>query len=446
MATTLDDALKRVVVFPRHNLVAEGIHRSPFFNYFDSNNSHGVIPEPDRLLEFRSFSSREHVFTFQSGSTNGTGASLFTYVRDGVEHPFFTGGLARSGFLEGKFVYVIAAPSTTQPPESMAHFLYELGDAAKENGAERVYAVMSEFFFARQDRGARSYNRGDNPTAVAADQKKHRGQGVTLRVILRNLIANGYDGVVALDHHSGYIDSIISDVLSEFGRTPTQPFMFNLPVEPLIAHYLGVTDILDDDIRSNFGEGIVGIAPDASALERVKSVFELCNWKHSSLAYIDKKRMVPNDPSGLAGALHCTRGSSNYQDKTVLLIDDMADTFGTMNMATSKVYGARRVIVLCTHPILSGDAERYISENTNLTDLVVFGTRPSRTDKLITTVKQKLTILDPALYIAHALVHCVEQSRVPKPYYLELFHQNPSSFSELYDLVRSRTHYSLRKH
>ena len=67
----------------------------------------------------------------------------------------------------------------------------------------------------------------------------------------------------------------------------------------------------------------------------------------------------------------------HVRDKTAILVDDMADTCGTLCLAASHLSeaGASRVFGLVTHGILSGNALKAISEST-LEKLVVTNTLP----------------------------------------------------------------------
>ena len=64
-------------------------------------------------------------------------------------------------------------------------------------------------------------------------------------------------------------------------------------------------------------------------------------------------------------------------DRTCVIVDDMADTAGTLCQAAGalKQSGAQRVVAYCTHPVLSGPAVDNV-ENSELDELVVTDTIP----------------------------------------------------------------------
>lgn len=87
-------------------------------------------------------------------------------------------------------------------------------------------------------------------------------------------------------------------------------------------------------------------------------------------ALFHKERKKANEVSRMILVGH-------VKDKVAILVDDMADTCGTLCLAASHLSeaGAARVYGLVTHGILSGNALKTISEST-LEKLVVTNTLP----------------------------------------------------------------------
>ena len=79
-------------------------------------------------------------------------------------------------------------------------------------------------------------------------------------------------------------------------------------------------------------------------------------------------------------------------DAEVILVDDLADTAGTLCRAAKTLMdnGAKSVRAMCTHPVLSGNAYENI-ENSELTELIVCDTLPlkkaSKKIKTLSTAK-----------------------------------------------------------
>lgn len=72
----------------------------------------------------------------------------------------------------------------------------------------------------------------------------------------------------------------------------------------------------------------------------------------------------------------------NVEGKTAILIDDMADTCGTMALAAKHLLagGAKSVLALVTHGILSGPALKVLGES-KIEKLIVTNSIPQRAHK-----------------------------------------------------------------
>ena len=92
----------------------------------------------------------------------------------------------------------------------------------------------------------------------------------------------------------------------------------------------------------------VFVSPDAGGVERARAYAKKLN---ASLAIIDKRRAGPNvaEVMNLVG---------DVEGCDAIIIDDLIDTGGTLVQAaeTLQAFGARRVLTLATHPVLSGPA------------------------------------------------------------------------------------------
>lgn len=88
-------------------------------------------------------------------------------------------------------------------------------------------------------------------------------------------------------------------------------------------------------------------------------------------------------------------------DKVAILVDDMADTCGTLAKAaqTVKDHGAREVIAIVTHGILSGNAINILNESC-LSQIVVTNTVPLG-DKVERC--SKLRVIDVSPTVAEAI-------------------------------------------
>ncbi|MDC0189496.1 ribose-phosphate diphosphokinase, partial [Flavobacteriales bacterium] len=87
-----------------------------------------------------------------------------------------------------------------------------------------------------------------------------------------------------------------------------------------------------------------------------------------------KKRLVANKIDEM-------RIIGNVEGKSVVLVDDMIDTGGTLVKAAEMMMsaGAANVRAICTHPVLSSNAYEKI-ENSLLEELIVSDTIPLTKD------------------------------------------------------------------
>jgi ribose-phosphate pyrophosphokinase len=95
----------------------------------------------------------------------------------------------------------------------------------------------------------------------------------------------------------------------------------------------------------------------------------------------------------------------DVKDKIAILVDDMADTCGTLAKAaqTLKKHGAKEVLAIVTHAILSGNACEVVNKS-ELTWLVVTNTVP-HDDKKARCPKLKTIDVAPTLAEACRRTH-----------------------------------------
>lgn len=447
---TLEEAVQRAVIsLKTGNLLANALRESKYLNHYNRRNPHGVLPHQDDVLEFRKFSSDEYVITLLPEEVMGNGreTNQQTYVkRNGEKVRFFYDEEGKE--LMGKKVYIVATPSTDPDwqPDQTVFRMQIATKTAKHYGAEKVYAVFSEFPFARQDRGFNLYNRMKDGS-TREDSKKHAGQIDYVSIVLSGLMLNGCDGVVTLHHHSGHVQQAAADCLRRLGKDSNERYVFDLSPTPIIARYLQKTTIISEKEKENYGEGILFLAPDEGAVPFVSAVKEMTGYTNAGLAHIDKKRLRANDQSAIKGILvNDGEGTLAYEGRVAIVLDDMIDTFGTMNNALNKLPGElKKVVMYSTHGIFAGSAEELLRKHRRVTDLIVMDTRQSRLRNLGAGVKRKTTILQPAQYIAHALASCVEQNKDPVSFYTELFKQDQAFFDNLYKEKLFDQHYSKRR-
>jgi len=205
--------------------------------------------------------------------------------------------------------------------------LLVMADAVKRASAKRITAVIPVFGYARQD-------------------KKDKSRAPITGKLVANLIETaGIDRVITMDLHASQIQG--------FFNIPVD----NLYAEPLIIKY----------IRKNIpGEKVI-VSPDAGGVKRAKLISDKLD---AELAIIHKERKKAGEVSGMILV-------GDVKDKVSLLVDDMADTCGTLATAAELLLskGAKSVYALVTHGVLSGPAIDRINKS-ELAELVVTNSIP----------------------------------------------------------------------
>lgn len=202
-------------------------------------------------------------------------------------------------------------------------------DALRRASAERITAVIPYFGYARQDRRVRSAR-----------------VPISAKLVANMLHVAGVDRVLTVDLHAEQIQGF-----------------FDIPVDNVYA-----SPLLMVDIWRNKYENLIVVSPDVGGVVRARAVAKQLD--DADLAIIDKRRPQANQ----AQVMHII---GDVKDRTCVIIDDMVDTAGTLCKAAEalKAHGAKRVVALATHPVLSGAAIDNI-EGSELDELVVTDTIP----------------------------------------------------------------------
>lgn len=208
--------------------------------------------------------------------------------------------------VRGRDCFVVQ--STYHPVNAHLMELLIYIDCLRRASAKRITAVIPYFGYARQDR-------------------KDEGRVPVTAKLTANLIATaGADRVVALDLHAAQIQGFFDIPVDHMNAAPV-----------IVDHIESIRDQLSD---------IVLVSPD---IGNVKTANMYAGLLGGELAIIDKRRRSGTEvvSANLIGSV---------KDKTVLMVDDMISTAGTMCAAADLVMqqGAREVIAACTHPVLVG--------------------------------------------------------------------------------------------
>lgn len=214
---------------------------------------------------------------------------------------------------------VFLVQSTCKPVNDSLMELLIMVDACRRASAGRITAVMPYFGYARQDRKAKSRD------------------PISAKLVANMLVAAGVDRVLTMDLHANQIQGF-----------------FDIPVDnmrgaPLFADYY----------LQKFGKGnpdVMVVSPDVGSVARARQFAMKLNM---NLAIVDKRREVANksEVMNIIG---------NVEGKTVILLDDMVDTAGSLcgaARALIEVGGAKEIYACATHGVLSAPALERIEES-----------------------------------------------------------------------------------
>lgn len=249
-----------------------------------------------------------------------------------------------------KDVFVIQ--STCPPVNDNLVELLLMIDALKRSSAKRITAVLPYFGYARQDK------------------KVAPRVPISAKLVADLLTTAGANRIITMDLHAGQIQGF-----------------FDIPVDNLFA-----APIIIEYMKNKFTHDTIIVSPDAGGVERARAFAKRLDC---GLAIIDKRRDAPNKAKAMAVI-------GNVSGKRAIILDDMADTAGTLTEAANALAenGASEVHACCTHAVLSGPAIDRINSSP-LKSMVVTDTIPlSETGRTC----KKIEILSIASLIGEAII------------------------------------------
>lgn len=163
---------------------------------------------------------------------------------------------------------------------------------------------------------------------------------------------------------------------------------FNIPVDNLYAEP-STLKYIRDKIEDH--KNVVIVSPDAGGAKRATSIADKLDV---DFALIHKERKKANEVSRMTLV-------GDVKDRVCILVDDMADTCGTLGLAAQVLRdnGATNVYAMVTHAVLSGKAISVIN-NSCLSRIIVTNTIP-QDDK--TAVCDKIDTIDVSSTFAEAI-------------------------------------------
>lgn len=214
---------------------------------------------------------------------------------------------------------------STNSAESIMETLLVL-DAAKRAGCASFTLIAPFQGYSRQDK------------------TDHIRSSIGSKVMANILTAGGLDKLITIDLHASAIQGF-----------------YDIPVI-----HLNGNKIFTGYIKSLNLDNLVICSPDQGAIKRNADFAKA--FPEATFALINKKRIKPNE-------IHSMELMGDVQGKNVVIVDDMADTLGTLKKASDLLIanGAKSVRAIATHGVLSGKAFENL-EQSRLTELIVSDT------------------------------------------------------------------------
>ncbi len=228
----------------------------------------------------------------------------------GIEYTVFPDGENKVRLLtEVRNKKVIVVQSTYYPADSHLMQLFLLCHKLSEEGAE-VYAFIPYLAYARQDR------------------EFQKGEIISLGVISHLLRSVGIKSLLTIDIHStrglGY---------------------FTFP-----AYSASAIPLLAEHVRRNFElSNPLALSPDYGGQNRVQAFAKLLNLESMVLKKVRDR---------VTGEVTIEDSIPPLGGRDLIIIDDMISTGTSIQRATKllKKNGAGRIITMCTHALLLGNA------------------------------------------------------------------------------------------
>lgn len=242
--------------------------------------------------------------------------------------------------VRGSDVFIVQ--STCSPVNNNLMELLIMIDAMRRASAGRITAVIPYFGYGRQDRKAKSRD------------------PISAKLVANLITEAGADRVLTMDLHAAQIQGF-----------------FDIPVDNLLGGR-----IFSDYFISRFGEGnedVIVVSPDVGSVARAR---KFSHKMGLGLAIVDKRREKANS-SEVMNII------GNVEGKTVIMLDDMVDTAGSICGAAKALVelgGAKEVFACSSHGVLSGPAIDRINES-YIKELILLDTIPYPSTKSCDRIK-----------------------------------------------------------
>ena len=263
--------------------------------------------------------------------------------------------------IRGCEVYLVQ--STFPNSDNLLELLLMI-DAAKRASAKKIIPVIPYFGWARQDRK-------DKPRVA-----------IGAKLVADMLHVAGVDRIVTMDLHADQIQGF-----------------FDIPVDHLYASTVYVPFIKSLNI-----DNLVIASPDIGGSKRA----------HTYAKHLDVPLVLCHKTREKANVVSNMSIIGDVKDKNILIVDDMADTAGTLCKAADLMMdnGARSVRAMVTHPVMSGKAIENVM-NSKMAELIFTDSIPFDTTKC-----PKVRVISVADMFAETIMQVYNHESISAKYLL----------------------------
>ena len=263
--------------------------------------------------------------------------------------------------IRGQYIYLVQ--STFPNSDNLMELLLMI-DAAKRASAYKVIAVIPYYGWARQDRK-------DKPRV-----------SIGAKLIADMLSVAGVDRIITMDLHADQIQGF-----------------FNIPVDHLYASTIFVPYIKSLKLKN-----LVIASPDVGGTKRAGSYAK----------HLEVPMVLGHKTREKANVVGEMRIIGDVTGKDVIIVDDMADTAGTLCKAANLIMenGANSVRAIVSHGVMSGEAIDNIMAS-SLTEIAFTDSIPFDCSKC-----SKVRILTIADMFAETIFRVQEHKSISEQYLL----------------------------
>ncbi len=249
--------------------------------------------------------------------------------------------------VRGEDVFVVQ--STSPPVNQNMMELFIMIDALRRASASRITAVIPFYGYARQDRK-------DQPRVP-----------ISAKLVANLLVAAGANRVLTMDLHAQQIQGF-----------------FDIPVDHLYA-----APVIYDYLKQKELGDLAVVSPDVGGIKMAHAYSQML---HASLAIVAKRRMSDTEVETVSVI-------GNVNGKTVLLVDDLTETAGTLVTAAKLLRRrrAKRIIACVSHAVLNDQGVQRLRKS-NIDELITTDSVPRPEFKGV-----KVTTLSVAKLLGEAI-------------------------------------------